>query len=119
MLLKRTFAMIVVAVAAMAGLVVPSSAASAAPNCNGYEPYSYAPGQNGDVIRGIGGCGSEAVTVEIWIDVTGPDVRAGCCPRGTSPVTAYAYCSRTGRGNYYTLTRTRVGNFESARRLLC
>jgi hypothetical protein len=112
------------------GLLVPwAPAATAAPaasnaaaeaDCNGYQPYAYPPGRNGDVISGVGGCGFQTVTVEIWIDVSGGfDVRAGCCPRGYSPVTAYAYCSRTGAGNYYTLARTPIGNFESERRWLC
>lgn len=106
--------------AASAAPAVPeASTASAAADCNGYQPYAYPPSRNGDVISGIGGCGNQAVTVEIWIDVPGFDVRAGCCPRGTSPVTSYAYCSSTGAGNYYTLARTTAGNVESARRWLC
>lgn len=88
-------------------------------DCNGYQPYSYPPAQNGNIVTGIGGCGSQAVTVELWIDVFGPDIRAACCSRYTSPVTAYGYCDRTGHGNYYTLTRTSIGNYESARRTLC
>ncbi len=112
------------------GFLLPwASAASAAPeasnvsaaaDCNGYQPYAYPPGRNGDVISGVGGCGNQVVTVEIWIDVPlGLDIRAGCCPRYTSPVTAYAYCSSTGAGNYYTLARTPAGTLESARRWLC
>lgn len=126
-----SFRRIIMILAVALGLLMPwAPAASAAPasaavsasavaDCNGYQPYAYPPGRNGDVISGIGGCGSQAVTVEIWIDVPGFDIRAGCCPRGSSPVTAYAYCSRTGPGNYYTLARTPVGNIESARRWLC
>ncbi|GIG93028.1 hypothetical protein Pen02_79640 [Plantactinospora endophytica] len=127
MVLRRTLLVLTVAL----GLFVPwTTTASAAPAkpasaaaenaCNGYQPYAYPPGRNGDVISGIGGCGSQVVNVEIWIDVAGPfDVRAGCCPRGYSPVTAYAYCSSTGAGNYYTLARTPMGNIESERRWLC
>lgn len=122
---RRTIMILTVALgllmpwASAASAASEASATSAADTCNGYEPYAYPPGQNGDVISGIGGCGNQAVTVEIWIDVPGPDVRAGCCPRYTSPVTAYAYCSRTGHGNYYTLARTPVGDRESARWTLC
>ncbi|MEV5894626.1 hypothetical protein [Nonomuraea fuscirosea] len=106
--------------ASTASAAPEASTIAAAADCNGYQPYSYPPSQNGDIITGIGGCGFQAVTVEIWIDVPlGLDIRAGCCPRGSSPVTAYAYCSRTGAGNYYTLARTPVGDFESARRWLC
>ncbi|MEV5890810.1 hypothetical protein [Nonomuraea fuscirosea] len=130
--LKRALATLVTALTVLAGLIAGSPAASAAPvaraapaaqaagHCNGYEPHAYAPGRNGDVITGIGSCGSQTITVEVWIDVSGGlDKRVGCCPRGVSPVTAYAYCSRSGRGNYYTIARTPMGTVESARRLLC
>jgi hypothetical protein len=129
MMFRRTLMILTLALGLLAPWASAASAASAAPeastasaaaDCNGYQPYAYPPGRNGDVISGIGGCGNQAVTVEIWIDVSGaPDVRAGCCPRSTSPVTAYAYCSRTGAGNYYTLARTPVGDRESERRWLC
>ncbi|MEV4070618.1 hypothetical protein [Nonomuraea fuscirosea] len=33
--------------------------------------------------------------------------------------TLFAYSSRSGRGNYYTIARTPMGTVESARRLLC
>ncbi|MEU6712215.1 hypothetical protein ABZ897_12120 [Nonomuraea sp. NPDC046802] len=123
--LKKALATIATTATVMAGLMTGSPAASAAPaaqaaDCNGYEPHAYAPGRNGDVITGIGSCGRQTITVEVWIDVSGGfDKRVGCCPRGTSPVTAYAYCSRSGRGNYYTVARTPMGTVESARRLLC
>lgn len=97
----------------------PASAVVALEHCNGYQPYAYPPIQNGDVIRGIGGCGFRAVTVEVWKDVPGFDQRVGCCPFGNSPVTAYAYCSRSGHGNYYTVARTPLGTIESDRRTLC
>jgi hypothetical protein len=99
----------------------PAAAVQPLPaDCNGYQPYSYPPSQNGDIVTGIGGCGFQAVTVELWIDISGGwDRQAACCTRSTSPVTAYGYCSRTGHGNYYTLTRTSIGDFESARRTLC
>jgi hypothetical protein len=126
MRLRRTLTILAMAL----GFLMPwASTASAAPtestvsvaaDCNGYQPYAYPPGQNGDIITGIGGCGFQAVTVEIWKDVPFlPDTLAGCCPHGSSPVTAYAYCSSSGAGNYYTLARTPVGPIESARRWLC
>ncbi len=100
-----------------------SSAAAIGPAeapCGGYEPYAYPPYTNGNVIIGIGGCGSEAVTVEIWKDIPGWwDQRVACCPRYTSPVTATAWCSDWGHGNYYTVTRATHRTLESERRTLC